>query len=282
MYISFATKTDLTHCENDCLFAAEHQIPAIDIVFADIAHLSTAHIKAVRQLLTAYGLRCAAVYMTGGNHLTVDATQRQHMQMQRAVACEYAAMLGASTFVTTSGKRSAVLDENAYMFAQEFRPTIATLKASGIRFAVQQDPTGFIDGVTAYERIWSLVGQVYAVFDPVALHNAGDDALLFAHHHASRIAHVRASDVIWHAGQRVATPPVGMGDLRWGAMVGMLYEGGYDGALSITPEGGFWGRANQRQRMILLSQHHLQQYLFDADDETILATKSAQFYGRMV
>lgn len=282
MYISFATKTDLTQCENDCQFAADHQIPAIDVVLTDIAQLSSAHIKALRQLLTGYGLRCAAVHMTGMNHLTIDVAQRQRMHAQRALACEYAAILGASAFVTTSGKRSLVLDENAYMFAQELRPTVTTLNACGIRFAVQQDHAGFIDGVTAYERIWALIGQVYAVFDPVALLSAGDDVLAFVRHHARRIAHVHASDTLWHDGQRVASPPVGMGDLRWGAMIGLLYEGGYDGALSIAPEGSFWGRTNNRQRMILLSQHHLQHYLFDADDETILATKSAPFYGRMV
>lgn len=282
MYISFATTNHLTQCEIDCQFAADNQIPAIDIVFTDIAYLSAAHIKNIRQLLTAYGLRCAAVYMTGYNHLTQDVTQRQRIQSQRARACEYAAILGAATFVTTSGRRSAVLDENTYMFAQEFRPTIATLAASGMRFAVQQEFTGFISDVTAFERIWAMIGQVYAVFDPVALHNTGDDALAFVRRHASRIAHVRANDALWHAGQRVASPPVGMGDLRWGAIIGLLYEGGYDGALSIAPEGSFWGRTTQYQRMILLSQHHLQQYLFDDDNETILATKSASFYGRMV
>ena len=282
MYIAFSTKTDLVVCENDCQFAADHQIPALDIVLSDIAQLSYAHIKSIRQLLTAYGLRCAAVHMVGVNHLTVDLPQRQRIQEQRALACEYAAILGASVFVTTSGKRSAVLDENAYMFAQELRPTITTLHASGIRFAVQPDSTGFIDCNAAYERVWSLTGQVYGTFDPVVLHSAGDDMLTFVRHHAGRIAHVRASDMLWHNGQRIASPPVGMGDLRWGAILSLLYEGGYDGALSISPDGSFWGRPRQRQRMILLSQHHLQHYLFDGDDETILATKSAPFYGRMV
>lgn len=282
MYISFATKIDLASCEQNCQFAADHQIPALDIVLTDVAQLTLAHIKSIRHLLNAYGLRCATVHMLGVNHLTVDMVQRQQHQACRALACEYTAVLGASAFVTTSGKRSHVLDENAYMFAQELRPTITTLHASGILFAVQPDSAGFVDSTTAYERIWSLIGNVYGVFDPVALHRSGDDMLAFVRHHAGRIAHVRASDTVWQHGQCIASPPVGMGDLRWGTLVGLLYEGGYDGALSITPAGSFWGRANQRQRMILLSQHHLQQYLFDDDHETILATKSASFYGRMM
>lgn len=281
MYISFATKTDLAQCENDCQFAADYRIPALDIHLTNFSSLSSTHIKSLRQLLTAYGLRCAAVHFVGCNHLTIDLAQRQRIQSERARACEYAAQLGATTFVTTSGRRSAVLDENAYMFAQELRPTIATLQTYGLRFAVQQDHTGFVDSATAYERIWSLIGQVYAVFDPVALHNAGDDALLFVRQHARRIAHVQACDTVCHAGQSIALSPVGMGDLRWAAMMSLLYEGGYESALAITPDGSFWGRPNQRQRMILLSQHYLQQYLFD-DDHTILATKSAPFYGRMM
>ncbi|MBM4413025.1 MAG: hypothetical protein FJ040_06215 [Chloroflexi bacterium] len=151
-----------------------------------------------------------------------------------------------------------------------------------MRFAVQMDTTGFVDGITAYERIWSLIGQVYCVFDPVILGQQGDDVLAFAHKHTNKIAHVRAADVLSHGDVRIATPPVGMGDLRWGPMLSLLYEGGYNGALSITPDGSYWNRNAQRHRMILLSQHHLNQYLFDADDETLLAKKSTSLYGRMM
>jgi sugar phosphate isomerase/epimerase len=282
MYISFATKIDLATCEQDCQFAADHQIPALDIVLTDVSQLTLTHIKSIRHLLNAYGLRCATVQLLGVNHLTVDVLQRQLHQTHRAMACEYAALLGASALVTNSGKRSSVLDENAYMFAQELRPTIATLHASGIRLAVQQDQSGFVDSVTAYERIWAMIGQVYCVFDPVAIQRSGADVLGFARHHAGRITHVRANDVLCHEGQQIAAPPVGMGDMRWGPMLALLYEGGYMGALSITPDGSFWGRANQRQRMLLLSQYHLQQYLTDDDSETVLATKSTSFYGRMM
>lgn len=282
MHISFATKIDLATCEQDCQFAADNQIPALDIVLDDIAQLTPTHIKSIRHLLNAYGLRCATVHLMGVNHLITEMAHRQRLQSHRATACEYAAMLGASVFVTTSGKRSQVLDENAYMFAQELRPTITTLHASGIRFAVQPHHAGFVDSVMAFERIWALIGQVYSVFDPVVLQRVGDDVLGFVRQYAGRIAHVRASDVLHHAGQHIASPPVGMGDMRWGPILGLLYEGGYTGALSIAPEGSFWGRANQRKRMIQLSQYHLQQYLFDDDNETILATKSASFYGRMM
>jgi sugar phosphate isomerase/epimerase len=282
MYISFPTKIDLAACENDCQFAVDHQIPAVDIMVSDMTKISSAHIKSLRGVLRSYGLRCASFGMIGVNHLTADSGQRQRLQSQRAIACEYAAMLGASAFVTTSGVRSHVLDENAYMFAQELRSTIATLHASGIRFTVQADRNGFVDSTIAYERIWALIGQVYCVFDPVLLHLVGDDVLTFVHKYAGRIAHVRASDVLWHNGQRMAATPVGMGDLRWASMLALLYEGGYEGALSVTPTGSFWERASQRQRMILLSQYHLQQYLFDADNETVLATTTMPFYGRMV
>lgn len=281
MYISFATKIDLATCEHDCQFAVDHHISAVDVLFTDSAQPSMPTVKALRNLLNAYGLRCASFVYVGLNHLVAEATQRHAMHAQRARACEYAALLGASTFVTSSGRRSHVLDENAYMFAQELHATVTSLRSHGIRFAIQPDSTGFVDSLTAFERVWSLMGQVYGVFDPVALRMAGDDAVAFVRKHVMRIAHVRVTDVLMHDGHRIATPPAGMGDIRWGALIGLLYEGGYDGALSITPEGSFWGRANQRQRMILLSQHHLHQFLFD-DDETILATKSASFYGRMV
>lgn len=282
MHISFTTKTDLVACENDCQFAVDHQIPAVDITISDVTSLSIAHIKALRTILNAYGLRCASFGLLEMNHLVDDARQRQFVQMQRTQACEYAAMLDASVFVTTSGMRSTILDENAYVFAQELAPTIATLTAQGMRFAVQPAGTGFIDCMSAYERVWSLIGQVYCVYDPVMLRLSHDDELAFVHKHARRIAHVKASDVLWHQGQRIASPPVGMGDVRWASIMALLYEGDYNGALSITPSGSFWGRTSHRQRMILLSQQHLQQYLFDADGDTILATKPSSFYGTMV
>jgi hypothetical protein len=55
MYISFATKIDLATCEQDCQFAADHQIPALDIVLTDVSQLTLTHIKSIRHLLNAYG-----------------------------------------------------------------------------------------------------------------------------------------------------------------------------------------------------------------------------------
>ena len=282
MFISFPTKIDLSACEFDCHFANDHQITAVDVVMSERHAATLAQIKALRHVLHTYGVRCALFSLVGCNHLVVHAEQRQQMKSLRDRACEYASILDASVFVTTSGMRSTVLDENAYMFAQELRHTIATVQARGMRFAVQMDATGFVDGITAYERIGSLIGQVYCVFDPVALVQNGGDVLAFLHKHANKIAHVRAADVLCRDDVRIASPPVGMGDLRWGPMLSLLYEGGYHGALSITPDGGFWNRNAQRHRMILLSQHHLNQYLFDADNESVLANKVTSLYGRMV
>ena len=52
-----------------------------------------------------------------------------------------------------------------------------------------------------------------------------------------------------------------MGDIEWGKIMAFLYEGGYDGYLSIEPHGPIWGHPPLRRTMLLLSQRYIWQFL---------------------
>ena len=50
-------------------------------------------------------------------------------------------------------------------------------------------------------------------------------------------------------------------DIEWGKVMAFLYEYGYDGYLSIEPHGPKWSRPPLREKMLLLTQRYIGQFL---------------------
>ena len=62
-------------------------------------------------------------------------------------------------------------------------------------------------------------------------------------------------------GELASQPAAGMGDIEWGKIMAFLYESNYDGYLIIEPHGPIWGRPPLREKMLLLSQRHIRQFI---------------------
>ena len=56
-------------------------------------------------------------------------------------------------------------------------------------------------------------------------------------------------------------PIVGMGQLKWNVMLGMLWNVGYDGYIIIEPHGDVWAEPENRWKHIVLAKRHLEQYM---------------------
>ncbi|MCL2158750.1 MAG: sugar phosphate isomerase/epimerase [Oscillospiraceae bacterium] len=53
--------------------------------------------------------------------------------------------------------------------------------------------------------------------------------------------------------------PAGMGDIRWGTVIALLYEEGYSGDLAIETHSAYWG--SNMEKDLILSKRHLEQFL---------------------
>jgi sugar phosphate isomerase/epimerase len=62
---------------------------------------------------------------------------------------------------------------------------------------------------------------------------------------------------LWH------TPKLpGLGDVRWGAFLGVLADAGYDGDLAVEVEDrAFEGSLEKRREALIISRRYLIQYL---------------------
>jgi sugar phosphate isomerase/epimerase len=263
MQLAFIAQNDLQGLESDCRFAVRHNIHYLEFNFWDeFSRINREYVKSIRGLLDSYGLGCASLGIWGYNHISADTSIRREAQYQRERAIEFAQLLGARSFVTGGGQISDVLDENVYTFANVMRPHIDAVHTAGMNFAVYGFHGGFLTNLEAYDRLWSVVGDVGMKYDPANILQAGYDYLDVVRRQGRRIQHVHIKEVLFHQGERISEPPAGMGDIRWGPLMALLYEADYRGILSIEPHGHFWTRPGQRERMILLSRQYLLPFLY--------------------
>ena len=54
--------------------------------------------------------------------------------------------------------------------------------------------------------------------------------------------------------------PAGMGSIKWGTVIALLYEEGYTGDFAIETHSGYW--ANNLEKDLTLSKRHLEQFIF--------------------
>lgn len=80
--------------------------------------------------------------------------------------------------------------------------------------------------------------------------------------YANRIAHFHAKDIFRYGDDGWEIEPiVGMGQLKWNVMLGMLWNVGYDGYIIIEPHGDVWAEPENRWKHIVLAKRHLEQYM---------------------
>lgn len=261
MQLGFVMHNDVQAFEAECRFAARHEFTALEIqVWHTTAQLTISTVTKMRHLLDAYGLRCAALSLWGVNHLAADIELRRIAEHERTQVITYAAILGADVVVMGAGEASKVLDENVMTFAHVMRPSIDALASYHIPLALYGFYDGFLDTPMAFERLWSVVGDVGIALDVASIVHAGHDYLDFVRRHGKRVRHLYVRDTLIQHGIRIAEPPAGMGDIAWGKVLGLLYEADFAGVLSIAPQGQ-WTRSGMRERMLLLSKQALAPYV---------------------
>jgi sugar phosphate isomerase/epimerase len=77
---------------------------------------------------------------------------------------------------------------------------------------------------------------------------------------AGWINHFHAKDMQIIGTQVYEDPPPGMGDIKWGRLMSVLYHAGYRGAISYELHSKLW-LVDRRYEGILLAQRHLSQFL---------------------
>ena len=262
--LGFIGRNDLDGVRADARFAVEHDFVGLEYNYWDgFRDLTAETVRAMRDILDKHGARCSMLGLWGWNHLSGDPAERAeaHEMLRRAI--EFAGVLGAEVFTTGGGQMpGATLDEHLAAFAEVFPAFLEAIDGAGMRTAMYAvHGNSFFDGIEAYERLWERFPRVGIKFDPANWHHHGDDYLDVVRRHGDKIAHVHIKEHLVHNGELASQPAAGMGDIQWGKVFAFLYEHDYDGPLSIEAHGPVWSQGAMRDRMHLLTQRYISQFL---------------------
>lgn len=264
MQWAFIARNDRAGLQEDARFAAQHGFAGLEFNhWASFAKLTLAEVEGINEILRAEGVACASFGLWGWNHLAPSASERATAHAYLARLIRYGQRLGARTVVTGAGQiPGASVAEQARAFAATFPRFLEQAAAAGLEIAFYPlHGHSFLDSVEAYERVWAQGLEIKIKFDPANFLRAGQDPLPIVQRYGARIGYVHIKEHLTRAGELIAQPAAGMGDVPWGPLFAFLHEHAYRGWLSLEPHGPLWSREPLRQRMLLLSKRYLDAFV---------------------
>jgi sugar phosphate isomerase/epimerase len=186
-------------------------------------------------------------------------------------------MLGCPTVGTFVGRDpTRTVAENLRDAERIFPPLVARAEKAGVRIVIENcvmegwHPDGYPGNLAYSPELWEWMFGLglYLNFDPSHLLWMGIDPLEAVRPYVDRVAHVQAKDIElfpdrrnrygW-PGRAVSRPDPwdvgwwryrvpGLGQVDWPRLVDLLYEGGFDGVISVEHEDPVWSGDSERIR----------------------------------
>lgn len=240
----------------------------------DVTSLTPAAADEVQEMLAerALVLSSLAYYE---NNLHPGAAERAavHEHVRRCI--DAAAMLHVPTVGTFIGRHPGrTVAENLRDAETALRPLVEYAGERDVKLVIENcvmegwHPDGYPGNLAYSPELWEWMFDLgfYLNYDPSHLMWMGIDPVEALRPYVDRVAHAQAKDVqIFRAmrnrygypGKAVARDDPwdvgwwryrvpGRGDVDWNAVVDTLYEGGFDGVLSVEHEDPVWGGSVDR------------------------------------
>jgi sugar phosphate isomerase/epimerase len=204
------------------------------------------------------------------NNLHPDPDERRAVNEHVRKCIDAAAALGCPTVGTFVGRHPGrSVRENLADAEQVFRPIVDRAGERGVKVIIENcvmegwHPDGYPGNLAYSPELWEWMFSLglYLNFDPSHLAWIGIDPVAAVRPYVDRIPHAQAKDVElfpdrrnrygffgkavdrddpWDVGWwRFRVP--GLGQVDWVRLVDALYEGGFDGVLSVEHEDPVWG-----------------------------------------
>jgi sugar phosphate isomerase/epimerase len=228
----------------------------------------------VRALFDRYGLELSSLAFYD-NNLHPDPAERTAINKHVAACIDAAALLGVPTVGTFVGRDpSKSVAENLREAEKLFPPLVDRAGEKGVKLLIENcvmegwHPDGYPGNLAYSPELWEWMFSLglYLNFDPSHLMWMGIDPVAALRPYVDRIAHAQAKDIElfpdkrnrygwpgravdrpdpWDVGWwRYRVP--GLGQVDWVRVVDALYEGGFDGVLSVEHEDPLWGGTEDR------------------------------------
>jgi sugar phosphate isomerase/epimerase len=258
----------------------------------DVTTLDAGAAQRVTQVLSQNGLDLSALAYYE-NNLDVDPSRREdiHDHLRRCI--DAAQLLGCGLVGTFVGRDITLsVGDNLRLAEKLLPPLVDYAAAHDVRLVIENcpmegwHPDGYPANLAYSPELWEWLADLglYLNFDPSHLLWLGIDPLRALSDHLEMVLHVQAKDAQIDAAARDrygvfgkaldrSNPWVsgwwryrvpGLGDVDWRRLIDRLYEGGYDGVVSVEHEDPVWsGTPDRVKQGLVLAQRTLGPLLVD-------------------
>jgi sugar phosphate isomerase/epimerase len=209
------------------------------------------------------------------NNLHPDPDERRAVHDHVLACIDAAAALGCPTVGTFVGRHPGrTVRENLAEAEEAFKPLVDRAGERGVKIIVENcvmegwHPDGYPGNLAYSPELWEWMFELglHLNFDPSHLVWIGIDPVAAVRPYVDHIPHAQAKDVElfpaernrygvfgkavvrddpWDVGWwRYRVP--GLGQVDWVRLIDALYEGGFDGVLSVEHEDPVWGGSEAR------------------------------------
>ncbi|MDQ1731498.1 MAG: hypothetical protein QOK10_1657, partial [Pseudonocardiales bacterium] len=216
------------------------------------------------ELLALHGLVASSLAFYD-NNLHPDAQERAAVNAHVLACIDAAALLGVPTVGTFVGRDpSKSVSENLAEAVEVFKPLVERAGERGVKIVIENcvmegwHPDGYPGNLAYSPELWEWMFSIglYLNYDPSHLVWMGIDPVAALRPYVDKVAHAQAKDIQvfpeqrnrygypgkaitrdnpWDVGWwRYRVP--GLGQVDWRAVIDTLYEGGFDGVLSVEHE----------------------------------------------
>jgi len=218
------------------------------------------------------------------NNLHPDPVERDAVNRHVAACIDAAAILGCPTVGTFVGRDpTKTVTENLRDAELVFKPLVDHAGERGVKIVIENcvmegwHPDGYPGNLAYSPELWEWMFSLglYLNYDPSHLVWMGIDPIEAVRPYIDRIPHAQAKDIetfpqrrnrFGYPGKAVDRPDPwdvgwwryrvpGLGEVDWRRLVDALYEGGFDGVLSVEHEDPIWGGTEDRIELGLQIAH---------------------------
>jgi sugar phosphate isomerase/epimerase len=222
----------------------------------------------IRELFDGHRLTLSSLAFYD-NNLHPDPSERKAINDHVTACIDAAARLGCPTVGTFVGRDpTRSVADNLREAEQVFKPLVERAGEAGVKLIVENcvmggwHPDGYPGNLAYSPELWEWMFSLglYLNYDPSHLVWLGIDPVAAVKPYIDRVAHAQAKDIElfadrrnrygffgptrertgrWDAGWWRYRAP-GLGTVDWVRLVDALYEGGFDGVLSVEHEDPVW------------------------------------------
>jgi len=249
----------------------------------DVVGLDDRAVEAMRELFDEEGLVLSSLAFYD-NNLHPDVDERRAVNEHVRACIDAACRLGVPTVGTFVGRDPGrSVTENLRAAERVFGPLVERAGEKGVDLVIENcvmegwHPDGYPGNLAYSPELWEWMFSLglYLNFDPSHLLWMGIDPVEALRPYVGKVRHAQAKDIQlfperrnrygwpgiavdrrdpWDVGWwRYRVP--GLGDLDWVRVVDALYEGGFDGVLSVEHEDPVWGGSEDRVETGLRMAH---------------------------